>query len=78
VVKELKKETGKDIWLCGGGALATTLISEIDEMIVKLNPLVIGSGIPLFSRALDPTNLELADRKIYSNGFILLHYRLQK
>jgi len=77
-VKELKKETGKDIWLCGGGALATTLFSEIDEMIVKLNPLVIGSGIPLFSRALDPTNLELADRKIYSNGFILLHYRLQK
>ena len=48
VVKELKKETGKDIWLCGGSALATTLFSEIDEMIVKLNPLVIGSGIPLF------------------------------
>ncbi|MBD1826379.1 dihydrofolate reductase family protein [Microcoleus vaginatus GB1-A2] len=78
LVKELKKETGKDIWLCGGGALAATLFSEIDEMIVKLNPVVIGAGIPLFSRALDPTNLQLADRKIYSNGFMLLHYRLQK
>ncbi|MEG4197465.1 dihydrofolate reductase family protein [Microcoleus sp. Pol12A5] len=77
LVKELKKETGKDIWLCGGGALAATLFSEIDEMIVKLNPLVIGAGIPLFSGAIEPTNLELADRKIYSNGFMLLHYRVK-
>ena len=37
VIDALKQEPGKDIWLCGGG-LATTLFSEIDEMIVKLNP----------------------------------------
>ncbi|MEG4022102.1 dihydrofolate reductase family protein [Microcoleus sp. S13C4] len=77
LVQELKKETGKDIWLCGGGALAVTLFSEIYEMIVKLNPLVIGAGIHLFSGAIEPTNLELADRKIYSNGFMLLHYRVK-
>ncbi len=77
-VRELKQETGKDIWLCGGGDLAATVFSEIDEMIVKLNPVVIGSGIPLFARGIGPTNLELTDRKIYSNGFLLLHYRLQK
>ncbi|MFS8119340.1 MAG: dihydrofolate reductase family protein [Microcoleus sp.] len=78
LVRELKQEAGKDIWLCGGGELAATVVSEIDEMIVKLNPVVIGSGIPLFSGAMNPTNLELTDRKIYSNGFMLLHYRLQK
>jgi dihydrofolate reductase len=77
-VRELKQETGKDIWLCGGGDLAATVVSEIDEMILKLNPVIIGSGIPLFSRAMNPTNLELTDRKIYDNGFLLLHYRLQK
>ena len=77
LVQELKKETGKDIWLCGGGDLAATLFREIDEMIVKLNPVVIGAGIPLFSRAIELTNLELVDRKIYSNGFMLLHYRSQ-
>ncbi|MCU0543058.1 MAG: dihydrofolate reductase family protein [Oscillatoriaceae cyanobacterium Prado104] len=78
LVKELKKETGKDIWLCGGGELAATLVSEIDEMIVKSNPVIIGAGIPVFARAIAPTNLELVDRKIYNNGFMLLHYRLQK
>lgn len=78
LVKDLKKESGKDIWLCGGGELAATVVSEIDEMIVKLNPLVIGAGIPMFARAIAPTNLELVDRKIYNNGFMLLHYRLQK
>jgi dihydrofolate reductase len=78
LVKELKKETGKDIWLCGGGELAATVVSEIDEMIVKSNPVVIGAGIPMFARAIAPTNLELVDRKIYNNGFMLLHYRLQK
>ncbi|MBE9186749.1 dihydrofolate reductase [Microcoleus sp. LEGE 07076] len=77
LVRELKQETGKDIWLCGGGALATSLFSEIDEMIVKLNPVVIGAGIPVFAGAIAPTNLELTDRKIYSNGFMLLHYRLK-
>ncbi|TAG96150.1 MAG: dihydrofolate reductase [Oscillatoriales cyanobacterium] len=78
LVRELKQEAGKDIWLCGGGDLAATVVCEIDEMILKLNPVVIGSGIPVFSRAIEPTNLELTDRKIYSNGFLLLHYRLQK
>ncbi|MFM9268588.1 dihydrofolate reductase family protein [Tychonema sp. BBK16] len=78
LVTELKQETGKDIWLCGGGDLAATVVSEIDEMILKLNPVIIGSGIPLFSRAIKPSNLALTDRKIYSNGFLLLQYRLQK
>jgi dihydrofolate reductase len=42
---------GKDIYLCGGADLATTLFAEnlIDEIILKLNPLLFGSGIPLFS-----------------------------
>lgn len=76
VVGALKHEPGKDIWLCGGG-LATTLFSEIDEMIVKLNPVLLGSGIPLFSGDVQQTDLELTDSKVYRNGFMLLHYRLK-
>ncbi|MBW4635929.1 MAG: dihydrofolate reductase family protein [Iphinoe sp. HA4291-MV1] len=77
LVRKLKTQTGKDIWLCGGGDLATTLFSEIDEMILKVHPVLLGSGIPLFSGVVKQTKLELTDSKIYNNGFMLLHYRVK-
>jgi dihydrofolate reductase len=76
-VRELKQQSGQDIWLCGGGNLATLLFSEINELILKVNPILLGSGIPLFSGVVQQTSLELTDSKIYNNGFMLLHYRLK-
>jgi dihydrofolate reductase len=73
-VKELKRDSGKDIWLCGGSELATDLFSEIDELILKVNPVVIGEGIPLFRREVGPTMLELIESKSYCNGFMMNHY----
>jgi dihydrofolate reductase len=77
VVKDLKQQQGKDIWLCGGGDLATTLFSEIDELILKVNPLLLGAGIPLFAGIFKQTVLELTKSKVYNNGFMLLHYRVK-
>jgi len=76
-VKELKKQPGKDIWLCGGGELASVLFPEINELILKVNPILLGSGIPLFSGNINLTYLDLADSKIYGNGFMLLRYRMK-
>ena len=78
LVRALKNEPGKDIYLCGGAELATTLFTEhlIDEIILKLNPVLFGSGIPLFSEAIQQTALELTDSKIYTNGVVLLFYRV--
>jgi len=76
-VRELKEQAGRDIWLCGGGALAATLFPEIDELILKVNPLVLGSGISLFSVTVGHNALELAKSKSYNNGFMLLHYRVK-
>lgn len=79
LVKRLKNETGKDIWLCGGGNLAATLFAEklIDRLILKVHPFFMGSGIPLFSEAIQQTALELTNNKIYSNGVLVLHYRVK-
>ena len=74
-VRQLKQETGKDIWLCGGADLAATLFPEIDELILKVNPIVLGAGIPLFSAAVEATRLRLVSSKTYTNGFIMSRYR---
>ncbi|MGD1952432.1 MAG: dihydrofolate reductase family protein [Leptolyngbyaceae cyanobacterium] len=78
VVKRLKQENGKGIWLCGGGVLATSLFTEhlIDSLILKVNPFLMGTGIPLFAESIDQSALQLIDRKVYNNGVLLLHYRV--
>lgn len=76
-VRQLKQSSGKDIWLCGGGELATALFPEIDELILKVNPILLGAGIPLFSGLINETVLELSDSKIYGNGFTLLTYQVK-
>ena len=77
-VRELKRGSGRDIWLCGGSELATRLFPLIDELILKINPVVIGAGIPLFGGEVETTALEVADSKSYSNGFRMVRYRLKR
>jgi dihydrofolate reductase len=48
-VRELKAEDGKDIWLVGGGTLAHALLPEVDRLVLKVNPSVIGDGVRLFA-----------------------------
>jgi dihydrofolate reductase len=74
LVRALKAESGMDIWLCGGGTLAAGLFSEIDELILKINPVVIGSGIPLFQGVAGSRPAMLVEHKVYGNGFVLARY----
>lgn len=76
VVRELKQEDGKDIWLLGGSELAGALYPEIDRLIIKLGPLTIGSGIPLFCRdtAFDPRTWRMTDHIVLTSGAAFLTY----
>jgi dihydrofolate reductase len=80
VVRALKQGSGKAIWLCGGAELATTLFAAdlIDKLIVKLNPVLFGSGIPLFGPAIKQTMLELTEHNSYPSGHVVLHYRMKR
>lgn len=80
VVRTLKQEDGKAIWLCGGSALATTLLMAglIDRLILKRNPVLFGSGIPLFAPVVTQVLTELTDHKRYPSGHMVLHYTLKR
>jgi len=78
-VAALKQEAGKAIWLCGGATLATSLLRAglIDQLILKLNPVVFGRGIPLFREAPAPFRLALTDSKAFASGHVRLHYEVR-
>lgn len=78
-VRDLKAETeGGDIYLCGGGQLAGQLLSAglLDELLLKLNPVIYGEGIRLFGDYTGVVASELSEKKLYDNGVALLRYRL--
>ncbi|MBL8189434.1 MAG: dihydrofolate reductase [Acidobacteria bacterium] len=76
LVRKLKQESGLDIWLCGGANLAGALFPEINELILKVNPVVLGSGMPLFRGINEPTMLELTAHKTFVGGVAIHHYRV--
>jgi dihydrofolate reductase len=79
LVRRLKAEPGRDVWLCGGGTLASALADEIDALILKVNPVALGRGIPLFgdARAV-PRPLELLEHRTFDGGVVVHRYRVRR
>ena len=78
-VAGLKGGSGGAIWICGGGQLATALFEAdlIDELIVKLNPIVFGSGISLFNGPQPTRRLTLSRTRHFPSGHVWLEYRVR-
>ncbi|MEE4024910.1 dihydrofolate reductase family protein [Gordonia sp. PKS22-38] len=75
-VRALKAEQGRDIWLCGGGSLAASLRTEIDEIHLKLHPVVLGTGIPLLAPPTTPEvdRFRLRSAQPFQSGVSLMIY----
>lgn len=75
-VKALKSEIGSDIYLCGGGDFAGWLLAHgmIDELKLKLNPVVLGDGVPLFGKAQVNAKFDLKYHKRYPDGMQMITY----
>ncbi|MER7014079.1 dihydrofolate reductase family protein [Saccharopolyspora sp. NPDC000359] len=74
-VRELKAQPGKKIWLVGGAKLAAALRPEIDELLIKLNPVVAGAGIPLFDGGFHPEQFDLTSAQPFPGGVVHLTYQ---
>lgn len=79
-VGKIKKQKGKDIWLFGGADLISSLMNLqlVDEFILAVHPVVLGSGKALFKDMNERTWLTLTDHKIYPNGLVFLTYVIKK
>jgi dihydrofolate reductase len=59
---------GKDIWLFGGGHLASGLMKAnlVDSIEVSVMPVLLGAGTPLFQGSM--TKVILKDQQTYKTG----------
>src|SRR5260370_17816771 len=75
-VEQLRKRTGRDIWLMGGGELARDFLKEdlVDELYIGIVPVLIGEGIPLFPSGFPQREFSLLENKTFSKGMIALKY----
>jgi len=78
-IQHLKKQSGKDIWLVGGGQINTLLLNAglIDEIRLFMMPIVIEDGINLFELIPNQKYLELLETKEYSTGAVELKYKIK-
>jgi dihydrofolate reductase len=78
-VKNLKKKKGRGIVVFGGGELAKSLFEAdlIDEVVLNIHPVILGSGIPLFHEMKTQIDLDLVDCKILKGGYLAVTYRVK-
>jgi dihydrofolate reductase len=75
-VAALRAESGKDIWLFGGGSLFRSLVTAglVDTVEVAIIPVLLGEGIPLLPPPAKQTKLKLTKHKVYKTGIVSLEY----
>ena len=78
-VRKLKKKKGKGIVVFGGGALAKSLFEAdlIDEIVLNIHPVLLGSGIPLFHEMKRQIDLEFVSSRQLKTGGLIISYRVK-
>jgi len=78
-VGKLRKRKGKGIVVFGGGELAKSLFEAalIDEIVLNIQPVLLGSGIPLFHEMKKQINLDLIDSRRLKTGGLIVSYRVK-
>lgn len=73
-VRRLKARDGAGVWLCGGGVLAATLAEEVDRLVLKVNPVVLGEGPTLVAGSYAPRSFERTAVTAYDSGVVVTEY----
>lgn len=75
-IQKLKHQPGKDIMVIGGSSFVSSLIEAdlIDEFHLFVNPVALGTGVPIFGNLVNPKQLKLKNSITYDSGLVLHHY----
>lgn len=76
-LKKIKNEKGPDMQVFGSSELAHTLLENdlVDEMWLKIFPIILGKGKRLFDKNAIPTSFELIESKVSPKGVIFANYK---
>jgi len=76
--KKMKREKGKNIWLMGGGELASSFLKKnlIDEYSLFIHPIILGEGIPLFKNVPKISSLKLKSFKKFDSDLVRINYSI--
>jgi dihydrofolate reductase len=76
-VADLKEQPGQDLQIMGSGELIQVLMRRglIDEYMLMIHPLVLGSGRRLFADGSPVVNLRLLDSKTSTSGVVIATYQ---
>ena len=76
-VPALKQQSGKDIWLFGGGVLFRSLLQSglVDQVSVAVIPVLLGGGMPLLPDSPKRAGLQLVKHQVFAKtGTVSLEY----
>lgn len=76
LISKLLSEEGKDIYCDGGGQIIKLLMQKnlIDEYIISIIPIILGSGKPLFIGGTNEIQLKANKCNYFDTGLVQLHY----
>ncbi|MET8669393.1 dihydrofolate reductase family protein [Streptomyces tendae] len=78
-VRELKAEDSTfDIYLCGGAAVAGELVDEVDELVIKSYPVVLGTGMPMFASGFAVSEFVTDSVRTFGNGVVVRTYHRKR
>jgi dihydrofolate reductase len=76
-ITRLKQRPGRNIGITGSATLVRSLLQEdlLDELVLMVHPVVVGSGRRLFTEGGDLKELNLVDSKTFGTGVVSLTYQ---
>ena len=79
-VADLRAETGRDIWLFGGGTLFASLLAAdlVDDIELAVMPVLLCAGVPLLGAGAPRSRLILTRSNASPTGIVNVHYEIAR